>query len=510
VKSICRVAALASAFVLVAPDGAEAFQSELFAPSLASLGRAAAGSALEDGAASIFWNPAALGLVPHDRLAVSYLGGRIHLLDVEGVTRIALTGDADEDRMPEQAIQPHRVGVEFVKSFGDWVRLGAFVTVPFPYLYFIDTRDPWTPVSLRWRNRVAQVYGGAGLSVRLPLRGIPGKNGVTEASATQGGLWLAFSIDVRPRATIKVDLGLVGLAGEDGGDLGVDVVIEDLDLVAIARFRPTVGLLFDFGAIKEELEGVRFGFSYKKENSVHLDPVKLSVEVSELGELQPLFSAVNRLQAVVWLGIVDYFDPHQFRFSFAIDRPRFAFAVDATVSKWSRLVPPATTVIQGEDGERGFLSVEMDFQDTFAPVAQRRTVDTSVFRDTVDVSVGGEVRPPGLTPAGAKGPVELRVRAGYRFQPPVVEPSAGPYALLDGPVHTMALGTSIRLPNLGKLPGAFVVDWAISYLRLAPMDLPKTETGLAGVEGLPVAYSEGARWPGGWALVSGLSISVDL
>jgi len=495
---------------LLLPGAASAHQSELFAPSVASLGRAAAGSALDDGAASLFWNPAALGLVPHDRLGLSYYGGTIRLLEVEGVTRLELEGDEAEDRTPEQAIPPHRVGIEFVKAFGDWVRLGAFATVPFPYLYYVDTRDPWTPVSLRWRNRVAQVYGGAGLSVRLPIRGIPGKNGVTEASATEGGLWLSFAIDLRPRATIKVDLGLVGLAAEEGGEPAVDVVLDDLDLVALTRIRPTFGLLFDFGAITPALEGLRFGASYKKESRVDLDPVRLAVDVTELGELHPLFSAVDRLRAVVWLAIVDYFDPHQVRLSLAFDRPRFALAADVTFSRWSRLIPPATDVGSGPDGEEGFLVIQLDFQDTQAPVVGRRTVDTSVFKDTVDISFGGEARPPGITPPGADAPVELRIRAGYRFQPPIVEPSDGPYAILDGAIHTASVGTSVRLPNLGELPGNFVIDWAISYQRLAPMDLPKTASGLTGVERLPVAYGEGARWPGGWALVSGLSVAIDL
>ncbi len=495
---------------VLSPAPAAAHQSELFAPSVASLGRAAAGSAMDDGAASIYWNPAALGLVPHDRLGISYLGGTIQLMDVVGVTRLELQGDEVEDRMPEQAISPHRVGIEFVKAFGDWVRLGAFATVPFPYLYYVDTRDPWTPVSLRWRNRVAQVYGGAGLTVRLPIRGVPGKNGVTEASATQGGMWLSFAIDLRPRATIKVDLGLVGLAGEDGGDPAVDVVLDDLDLVALTRIRPTVGFLFDFGTVTSALDGLRLGLSYKKESRVDLDPVRLAVDVTELGELHPLFAAVDRLQAIVWLGIVDYFDPHQLRVSLAFDRARFALAADLTFSQWSRLVPPATGVSTGPDGEEGSLVIQLDFQDTQAPVVGRRTVDTSVFRDTVDVSFGGEARPPGVTPPGAAAPVELRIRAGYRFQPPIVTPSDGPYAILDGAVHTASVGTSVRLPNLGKLPGSFVIDWAISYQRLAPMDLPKTEAGLTGVERLPVAYSDGANWPGGWALVSGLSLSIDL
>lgn len=507
---IRRLAVSILGAALLFPSVGRAHQSELFAPSVASLGRAAAGSALEDGAASIFWNPAALGLVPYDRLGVSYFGGTIRLLDVEGVTRLEPEGDADEDRMPEDAIPPHRVGIEFVKAFGDWVRIGAFVTIPFPYLYYVDTRDPWAPVSLRWRNRVAQVYGGAAITVRLPIRGIPGKNGVTEASAAQGGMWLSFAVDLRPRATIKVDLELVGLPGVDGGEPAVDVIVDDLDLVAIARVRPTVGFLFDFGAITPALGGLRFGASYKGESQVDLDPVRLAVDVTELGELQPLFNAVDRLQAIVWLGIVDYFDPHQVRLSFALDRPRFAVAFDATFSKWSRLIPPATQVSTGPEGEEGSLLIQLNFQDTEGPIVGRREVDTSVFRDTVDMSFGGEVRPPGVTPPGASGPVEVRIRTGYRFQPPIVTPSDGPYAILDGAIHTASVGTSVRLPNIGKLPGAFVVDWALSYQRLAPMDLPKTEAGLTGVEDLPVAYSEGANWPGGWALLSGLSVSVDL
>jgi hypothetical protein len=498
------------AALLVAPGIGHAHQSELFAPSVGSLGRASAGGALDDGAAAIFWNPAALGLVAGDRFSLSYVGGRIHLEDVEGVTRLDLEGDPAEDRLPEQAIPPHRLGIEFVKGFGDWVRLGAFVTVPFPYLYYVDTRDPWTPVSLRWRNRVAQVYGGAGVSVRLPVRGIPGRDGVTAESAAQGGLWLSVAVDLRPRATIKVDLDLIGLPGEDGGDPSVDVVLDDLDLVALSRLRPTVGLLFDFGTVAKAIEGLRLGVSYKKESRVELDPVRLAVDVSQLGELHPLFSAVERLQAVVWLGIVDYFDPHQVRISFALDRPRFAVAADVLVSNWSSLVPPATRVSQGPDGEEGFLEIQLNFQDTQAPVVGRRSVDTSIFRDTVEVAFGGEVRPPGATPPGARGPVELRVRAGYRFQPGMIEPVDGPYALLDGATHTGSVGTSLRLPNIGKLPGAFVVDWAFSYMRLAAMDLPKTEAGLADVERLPVAYTDGAQWPGGWAAVSGVSLSIDL
>ena len=37
-----------------------------------SLGRASAGAAMDDGAASLYWNPAALGLVSNDRFGLGY------------------------------------------------------------------------------------------------------------------------------------------------------------------------------------------------------------------------------------------------------------------------------------------------------------------------------------------------------------------------------------------------------------------------------------------------------
>ncbi len=476
---------------------------ELYGRSVADAGRAGAGSLLEDGASAVAGNPGALGLAPHDSFRFGYLGGVISLDEVEGVVP---TGDQDL-RLPEQALAPHRVAAGLVKTLGPWVRAGVVVDVPIPYIYWHDTKDPWKPYAVRWQNRFARTVAWAGPSVRLPVRGIPGRKGVTEEQAMRGGLWLGASVSAHPIGRIGIDLALEGRTVDTGTD--VSVILRDVALSARARFRPHLGLTFDLGTLVGALSGLRLGVSWANEMRVDIAPIELQIDVAGLGELSSLFSVVEHIQALVWLGLVDFYDPHRVILGLAWDRPQFAIALDVTWSGWSQLVPSYGRVLDPEEaGAETFeiVSTVEGLAGTY-PVVGGRTISEEHFRDTWDLALGFEGRLPERALPGASRPLALVLRAGYRYRPAMLRPSSGPSALLDGDIHSAAFGVGLSGPNLPLLEGPLRLDGSVQVARIEGMTLPKTQEGLAGLDGLPVAYSEGASWSGGWSIVGGGEVS---
>jgi len=69
------------------------------------------------------------------------------------------------------------------------------------------------------------------------------------------------------------------------------------------------------------------------------------------------------------------------------------------------------------------------------------------------------------------------------------------------------VGVGMTAPSLPLFKdGPFLFDWGLQVQPLEGMALPKSEAGLAGIAGMPVVYSDGANWPGGWAVVTGLQV----
>ncbi len=493
---------------LLLPAPAIASESDMFGPSLPRVGMAGAGAALADHGGPTVLAPAALGLAEQDMVRMHYLGGQLMLDDVVGVTRL----DGKDEAMPLEPIQPSGVTVDLVKTITPFFRVAAWVNVSLPYLYFHDSKDPWVPYAGRWQSRYARSMGGLGASIRVPLRGIPAAGAPKEAwdDALQGGLWVGASFTLRPRGVIDIDLDLVGRTDEND-ETRIDTVLRDVDLIAEPVFRPVFSLLFDFGTLYAPLEGLRFGASYQVESTTEINPIGLDVEVRGLGELNALFSLVERIQAQVWLGLFDFYDPHQLKLSLAWEHERFALAVDAQWNQWSALAPSFGRVVRGRDGQEGRLDLVLDTPSgenvLSYPVAGGRTVDSSAFHDTWDISVGGEVRlPPRPLPKGDR-PMTAAIRAGYRFQPAFMEPVDGPTALLESDTHSWGLGASLELPG----PQGFsplIFDGALQVLRMEGMDLPKTGQGMRDVIEPPVAYSSDASWSGGWGVVGGGSLGV--
>ncbi len=492
---------------------ADAHQADQFATSPKTLGMAGAGGALTDGAGSLFSMPAAAGLEPKDIFRLSWIGGGVHLAEVVGVERIDESGAViprdslpPAQRLPEQALTPNHFTVDLLKTLGPWLTAGAYVTFPIPFLYYHDSQDPWSPNVVRWRNRVAQATGVVGGAVRLPVRGMTGVGGVTRESALQGGVWLGFSLGILPKANIEIDLDLIGV--DDGQTQPfIDVALRDVDLVVRARFRPTFSLLIEGGTFHSALAGTRLGITARPPTQVDIDPIHLDVAVLGLDNLSAVFAIVDRIQAEVWLGLVDFYEPWQIKLSLAHQADRWAVSLDAQWNDWSSLIASYGRVVIGDEGDGGSLVLDLagsnDFEYT---VVGRRVIEPDGFRDTLDVAIGGEVVPLERPVWPGKPPLRLLVRAGYRYQPPMLRPTDGPSALLDGGVHTGSIGLGLTGPSLPLFSGPLQIDWGLQVQRIAGMELPKTEAALAGLDGVPVVYSAGSRWPGGWAVVTGLQV----
>ncbi len=362
-------------------------------------------------------------------------------------------------------------------------------------------------------SRYARGLGSAAASIRIPVRGVPPKGAPKAAwdNALQGGLWFGAAVSLRPRGIISIDLDLVGLPENEDEGTRINVVLGDVDLIAKAVLRPQLSLLFDFGTFHKAVEGLRLGATWSAESHTEISPIRLDVEVLGLGELSGLFALVERIQAEVWLGLVDFYDPHQVRISLALDRPRFAIAVDLQWNQWSTLSPSFGRVVQGDEGEEGQLLLVLTSGDTTNelayPVVGGRALDQAQFRDTLDVHVGGEIRSPEWAVPGKDRPMQLTVRMGYRYQPAFALPFDGPSGLLDGDVHTGSVGLGLIAPGFGEFE-PITIDWGLQVNRLMGMDLPKTGAGLSGYGELPVSYGSNPEWPGGWAVVSGLSVGI--
>jgi len=502
---IRAAAGLLLVVALLPASPAGATQAELFGPSIKSASMGGASGALEDGAHPLTTNTAGLGLLRRDAFHLQYLGGQVLLAPVVGVTRI----DGREDAMPQVTVQPHVFAVGFAKTLGPWVTAAAHVQLPVPWIYFHETKDPWVPYSMRYQNRVARGMGTAGLSIRLPVRGAPRIGGVLLDDALQGGMWLGFSLSVRPRGIINVDLDIIGVEGEPPR---VEAILTDVDLAARYVIRPQVSALLDFGTFDARLEGIRLGASWMPASRTDISPIALDVRVLNLGALNGLFGIVDLIRAQVFLGLTDMFDPHQVRISLAADRPRFAVEADVQINLWSELAASYGEVVTGLDGQEGSLSIDFGAEagpDTYEAVSGR-ILDDDPFRDTVDASLGLELRPPGWAIPGKPDPLELRVRLGLRWQQGAVEASAGASGLLDGNNLGGGVGLGVLLPvrdgTLLKAPIA--IDWGLQVQRLFPVALPKTDAAI-GDAALPVRYGDDARWPGGWVIASGLSAGLS-
>jgi len=303
---------------------------------------------------------------------------------------------------------------------------------------------------------------------------------------------------------IDVDLDLEGVSDSDGG--AVEASLAEVVLAAKYELRPQFSLLFDFGAVTPRLDGLRLGFAYMPESRTDISPIRLDVAVLGLGEVNAVFALVDRLQADVALGLTDFYDPHELHISVALERPRFALSADLKVGLWSQLVPSYGRVV---DEENSGLAVAFGSGtvETF-PVISGRYLDASFFRDTVEVTLGGEGRI--VVPKAKLGGTEVRVRGGFRYMQGVVVPNDGPMGTLDGDTLTASLGLGLLLPlnHSNKRLGPLKVDWGIQGVRMLGQELPKSSAGLSEVRALPVQWSDDAEWSGGWGLVSGVSVGI--
>jgi len=494
---------LLAALLLVAAPAA-ASQDDLYAATIPSLGLAGAGSLLEDGGAGAINQPAAIGFGAGDFMRLGGLAGQVWLSEVEGLTRLDGGGPA-----PEVAVQPGGVTIDLVKNLGPWLRGGAWVVASLPNLYHHDTKDPWVPYSMRWQSRYGRTLAAASLAGKIPVRGVPGGSRSIE-HIHQGGLWLGVGLSVRPRGIIDVDLDLIGR--DDGADGRIDVVLSNVDLIARPVIRPEASIAFDLGTAHAALVGYRVGVAYRSESITRIDPIGLDILVDGLEELNPLFSLVERIQAQVFLGLVDFYDPHQVRISFAADQLRWAATVDVQWNDWSRLDPSFGQVVGGLEGEEGFLDLVLKGADgdnvIDFPVQTARDTEGAGFHDAWDLALGGELRPPGVPLPRADQLLELTIRLGYRIQGGAVTPGDGRAAILDSDVHTIGFGLGLAGPAPPTFAGPIRLDWGVQALRMVGLDLPKNAATGSTEADFPVAWEAGAQWGGGWSVVSGASLGM--
>ncbi len=485
-----RTASLILLAVLVPmglPAPATAGQADLYGVGAAAMGRGNGGGCLENEAASLFYNPAALGMTPFDTFS---LGGQVafpSLPDVDGATWT----DGREGRVMQDAISPHGFHIGLVKRIAPPVRFGLAYTHPYQGFFYYEQEDPYAPTMVRWRNRAHRMALYAGASV-APIE----------------GLYIGVAAEVSVGARLHISYAWEGYEGELSGGEPVSLAnLREAEVQIRPVARPILGVMADFGLLADRLRGLRLGVTYRGTIDLTLDPTELEMELTNPGALEFIFQATTKVRATAVLTMVDFYTPRQVTISLAWDRPRFAAYADVTWNQYSRMIPNAGTLTEGREGEGGMeVHWAHDGSVSGYGVIDGRLIPRDMFRDTWTVRAGTEVRI-GIGPDTVQGRRRgVTVRLGGGYDPAVVLPQAGPTNLIDSPVVSVNAGAGLFGPDpLGLLAGNGSIDLALGVHRALPVTYDKDSTLVPDGVVMPVQTEEQVSWSGGWMVVVGLT-----
>ncbi len=466
---------------------ARAGQADMFGVGAAAMGRGNGGAALANESASLFYNPAAMGLTPFDSFA---LGGQLafpSFADIEGVERTQGAGD----RVMDDALPPHGLHLGLVKRISPAVRFGLAYTHPGKGFFYFEQEDPYIPTMVRWRNRAHRMALYMGFSAE-PLR----------------GLLLGLACEITAHARLTVDYAWEGNAagGEDSALALANMRMAEFHIKP--ALRPIAGVVLDFGSLLGQPAGLRLGVTYRNPLYVALDPTELSMDLLDPGILDPVFVLVDKVRATAVLTLIDFYTPRQVCFGLAMDRPRVAGYVDVTWNQYSQMIPNAGKIKEGREDEGG-MSVFWNFpedREAAYGLVDGRVVDSETFRDTWTVRGGVELRP---GPAG-DGMVGRRagvtIRAGASYDPALVRPQSGPTNLVDSAVISGTAGVGLYAPDpLGLLAGMGSIDLAVQVHGALPTEVDKDPSLVPEGVVMPVTMGEVVSWDGGVMVVVALT-----
>jgi long-subunit fatty acid transport protein len=504
---------------LLLPSVALANPADRFGLGAASMGRGAAGIALDADAYSAWRNPAALGRIGFGEVTAGIHGG---MMRFPCFSTPAADGSCPQttlwDGNRDGVIQPSnpfdrwhpdasdykaptalRVGVAV--PWKDRLRIALSLSLPLDRILLIQQEDPYLPHYTRWRNRPHRLVLNLAGSVKI-VDGLWIGGGVTVLARAR--LSLGFQIEARASDDA---LGGTNPGGDDLGDLQVDFVVNPwrIEVDVVPHLAPTAGILWDLGGIHEPLRGLRIGAVYRHPVDILIDPTNLSLDlygvVDDVGELGDVLIPVR---AQVLFSILDFSTPRQVAAGLAWDRPEFGLAVDVTWHQWSEVLPSVARIDEeNTDAEVGLVDLQ-------PRVLNARVLGDLGFTDTVSIQVGGELRPPPLRLRGLlRNFKELGVivRVGYGYDPAFVPEQTGLTNLLDNNTHRITAGLGLWTHDpFGLLRGPIGLDLFAQAQVLE--ERTHTKDAALSSSNAPGWPTSGTVQTGGWAFIGGADVTL--
>lgn len=461
----------------LALPAAHATVPDMYGAGASNLGRAGASTALADDAWAVYYNPAGIARLKHITLDLGYVVGQAQLRPFE---RIVYDTDGDgynTDAFGYPDVGP--VGTDYrARAIGKDRPLntdGLQLAIAYPLgwrfgiglgIYLpreiarISLEDPALPYYVMYRNR-------NNILTLHPALGIQIIDGIS--------LGLGGQISVRAliygSASVFADIEAFPAEGsEDGTEISGDLRIDLHQLEAAVRpiFRPTAGLLINFGAfakkdsdVRRILERFAVGATYRGNWGI---PARAEIVAGVNGQISfddDTLLLSSLLEEPLTLAIEDllaFYNPPQVALGFMGGHGPVTATVDATWTGWSGFreitVPPTTVAIDAIAGA----SIAVNLGRELPPAA---------FRDTWEVRVGLEAEATVARATGRFGALKMRVRGGYGYVPTPVPPQNGLTNYMDADRHMIALGAGFEVGSIaGVSKGPVRFDLGAQFHQL--------------------------------------------
>lgn len=414
--------------VLCAPALAQADVADSYGVSSRAAAMGNAGSATVEGGLAAYYNPAAvwatnrmfsLGVVAAEAsftdstdVVVTYVEGDPVIGDVSSATETA-AGFFLGSHVP----------------FGKRVTLGLLVYHPFQRTLRVQSQDPFIPTYALYDNRQQRFTLNAAL-------GVHAGRGLRLGAGTS---ILAFSHFAQ-----KFNLP-AGQEDENAtvGFLGLDIV---------PRATPTAGVRWDLGELRDSLDGVTVGATFRGPLSLPVD-IDFGNSADVVVGAGPSFSFRTRVVLAGTIELVEHYTPLQVALAGAWDREAspFAFVGEVTFMQWSAyegpyVIPTFDPLVLPPLGE-----LEINW----------RTPPPAAFRDTLVLRGGAEWRH-----QGERSRIALRV--GYGYEPTPVPEQTRETNILDSNKHVLTAGFGVTFPapfSMSERP--FTFDLHAQYHALS-------------------------------------------
>lgn len=475
---------------------AAASPTEFYGFGARKMGRAAAGTAVDDGTDAILANPAALPGLDHPELALGLVAARGAFLDLPEVW-----WDTNQDGVLDEQDPPLDVGPEFdpvngillavAVPLGDRVAGGVGLFLPTTSLLRLETFEPALPTYFLYDNRAQRYELGLGIGAR-PLGGLAVGAGVQMIPRVR------FDLDATIGATVS------GASGEDdtaGELLALSLDVHRMEMDLVPGFAPQLALHWDAGEAVAALDGWMVGAAWRGAAGLPVDvtlDLQADIAAEDLGDLDPLnLPLVLALQ----LGLYDHYVPSELNLGVAFTLgDTLTLSGDLRRTAWDQM-QLSIAQVTGSSAEGAMIDLGED------PVADGNPYDVTL-RATWAPRAGADLRLPAIDGGGRFGEVRLVARGGLGYEPSPLVRQTADTALLDSPRVIFALGAGVEHDDPLRPEGDQRMRWDafLQYHKLRTRELARPDPGVP----TPGHAVDGSAYPiGGHLLAGGLQWSIE-